>query len=268
MSGIKKMKPKLSVILPGIRVHNWHKLYKSVEDSFSGTFEVIIVSPYDLPPELANYDNIKHIVDHGCPSRCQQIGLVNCSGEFVTWGADDGWFLQNSLDEAIKLWELSATCDKDVVTCKYTESQENTKCSPDMYEDFYYKINHASGLRSAFIPDDYWILNIGIAKTEYVKEIGGWDSMFEVTTISHMDFAARTQRNGSRYFMKRFPIFACDHMPGTMGDHGPVHYSHIEHDEPLFRKIYNQSKSIDRVKIDINNWQKTDKIWKRRFGNV
>jgi hypothetical protein len=256
------MKCKLSIILPGIRTKNWRKFYNSVMDSFSDSFEIIIVSPYDLPDDLKSLDNIKIIKDYGSPSRCQQIGLVHCEGEFVTWGADDGWFLNNSLDEALGFWANNATSDKDIVTCKYTEG---SNYSPDMLQDFYYKINHADGLRSVFVPNDYWVLNVGILKTDYAKQIGGWDSIFEITTISHMDFAVRTQRDGAKYFMMEHPIFVCDHMPGTMGDHGPVHYAHIEHAEPLFRKIYNSSSSLERVKIDLNNWEDTPSIWKRRF---
>lgn len=65
-------KPKLSVILPGIRSHNWGKFYKSVGRSFSDAFEIIIVSPYDLPSELSGYGNIKHIIDYG-----SQIGRAH-----------------------------------------------------------------------------------------------------------------------------------------------------------------------------------------------
>jgi hypothetical protein len=102
-------------------------------------------------------------------------------------------------------------------------------------------------------------------KTDYVKKIGGWDTMFEVTTISHMDFAVRTQRNGSRYFMFEKPIFVCTHTPGITGDHAPVHYAHIEHDEPLFRNIYNDASSLGRIEIALDNWKSSPEVWKRRF---
>jgi len=71
------MSCKLSVILPGIRKANWEEFYKSVNRSFSDSFEIVIVSPYDLPENLKNYDNIKIIKDFGSPSRCQQIGLMH-----------------------------------------------------------------------------------------------------------------------------------------------------------------------------------------------
>ena len=190
--------------------------------------------------------------------------MIASEGEFVTWGADDGHFLPNSLTEAVDFLEKNRTSNKDIVTCKYTEGES---FSPDMLKDLYYKINHAQGLRSKHIPDDYWILNVGILDTEYAKELGGWDTQFAVTTISHMDFAVRTQRAGSKYFMLEKPIFTCSHLPGPVGDHAPVHYSHVEHDEPLFREIYNNPNSTERIKIDLNNWEQQEERWSRRFND-
>jgi len=268
------MSCKLSVILPGIRKANWEEFYKSVNRSFSDSFEIVIVSPYDLPENLKNYDNIKIIKDFGSPSRCQQIGLMHSEGEFITWGADDGLFLNGKLTEILNFWEENAKSDKDVVTCKYFEGVSNQQGMPhstgqtELSKDYYYKINYAAGLRSAFVPDDYWVLNVGLVKTSYAKEMGGWDTMFEVTTISHMDFAVRTQRNNSTYFMFEKPIFVCTHMPCTSGDHAPVHYAHLENDEPLFRKIYNDPSCLERIKIDLDNWKNSSATWKRRFKDV
>jgi len=36
---------KLSILLPGIRVDRWVKLYESIEKSFSGSWEIIFVGP-------------------------------------------------------------------------------------------------------------------------------------------------------------------------------------------------------------------------------
>lgn len=258
------MSYKLSVILPSIRVYNLLNFYEKLEESTSHPFELIIVGPYDPPENLLGYDEVTYVQDRGCPSRCQQIGLVHATGEYITWGADDGYFLKDKLTEAVDFLEANKTSYKDIVTCKYTEGSDE-HVSQEMYRDIYYKINHADGLRSEHIPDDYWILNVGIVDTNYAKELGGWDTQFEVTTISHMDFAVRAQHNGSKFFMLRDPIFSCAHMPGTMGDHAPVHYSHVEHDEPLFRNIYKQPGSIKRVKVELNNWEQSSPVWQRRF---
>ena len=258
------MSYKLSVILPSIRVYNLLNFYEKLEESISHSFELIIIGPYEPPHQLLEYDEVTYIKDHGCPSRCQQIGLVHATGEYITWGADDGFFLENKLTEAIDFLDANKTSAKDIVTCKYTEGS-GANMSQEMFKDLYYKINHANGLRSEHIPDDYWILNVGVVDTAYAKELGGWDTQFEVTTISHMDFAVRAQHDGASFFMLPEPIFSCAHMPGTSGDHAPVHYSHVEHDEPLFRNIYAHPGSKNRTNIKLNNWEQSPPVWRRRF---
>tara|TARA_B100000214_G_scaffold369983_1_gene343933 strand:+ start:1541 stop:2335 length:795 start_codon:yes stop_codon:yes gene_type:complete len=259
-------RPKLSVILPGIRVRNWENFYDKLESSFNGEFELIIISPYNLPESLQVEDDVIHIQDWGSPARCQQIGLVNATGEYVTWGADDGYFLDDKLTEAVDLLEKSATSKKDIVTCKYIEGADTALYEDHMEHDEYYKINFSNGLRSKYIPEEYWILNVGIVNTEYAKEIGGWDSRFDVTTLAHMDFAVRTQRDGSKYIMMEEPIFTCTHTPGMSGDHGPIHISHTTRDEPMFREIYNEQSSVNRKNIELNNWMNSPPRWARRFG--
>ena len=259
-------KPKLSIILPGIRAQNWLSFYDRLEDSFDGDFELIIISPYDLPETLTNLPDLMHIRDWGSPARCQQIGLAHATGEYVTWGADDGYFLEGKLTEAVNLLKSTATSNKDIVTCKYIEGADTALYEDHMERDEYYKINFSEGLRAKYIPDDYWILNVGIVNTEYAKSIGGWDSMFEVTTIAHMDFAIRAQRNGSNFTMMEEPIFECSHLPDTTGDHAPIHVAQLGHDEPLFREVYNDEKSIDRITIPMDNWKGSPERWDMRFN--
>jgi hypothetical protein len=262
---------ELSVILPGIRIKNWENFYRTLQMSFSGNFELIIISPYTLPVSMEKIDNVRLYNDFGSPSRCQQIGLVQSKGEFITWGADDGWFHKNALDKALSLWKKNHTNEKDIVTCKYFEGSHNqsgvahSTGKTELSTEKYYKLNNAGALRSKYIPDEYWILNVGILKTSYAKELGGWDTIFETTAISHSDFAVRTQRNGSKYFMLEDPIFSCSHMPGTTGDHAPIHWAHLHNDEPLFRKIYNDHSCLERKKINLNNWKNSQDVWKRRF---
>jgi len=53
-----------------------------------------------------------------------------------------------------------------------------------------------------------------------------------------------------------------DHSPNDTRDHGPMHYAHLEHDEPLFHKIYSSPDCVNRIKVDINSWQHTEPVWK------
>ena len=93
---------KLSIFFAGIRPGNWNKLYNSIPSSTSVLdYELVIVSPCDLPPELEDKDNVRLIKDWGNPSRCTQLGLLHSKGEYVTWAADDGMFCHNmALDKA------------------------------------------------------------------------------------------------------------------------------------------------------------------------
>ena len=49
------------------------------------------------------------------------------------------------------------------------------------------------------------------------------------------------------------------------GDHGPIHYSQIEEDQPMFRLIWTDPEAVDRIEIDIENYKKSPEIWLRRF---
>ena len=132
----------------------------------------------------------------------------------------------------------------------------------------YYKISNAcSWLNSPFVPSDYWLLNSGILETTYAKEMGGWDTSFECTFPAHTDFAIRTQNDGSKYVFYDKPLLHCTHTPGITGDHGPVHFGQIQHDEPLLKSIYSNPESAHRTKIDLNNWQNSPDVWVRRVGN-
>lgn len=47
---------------------------------------------------------------------------------------------------------------------------------------------------------------------------------------------------------------------------GPIHHAQLEHDQPLFKQIWNDPEAQDRIEVEINNWQKSPKIWEKRFN--
>src|SRR5579859_7036292 len=109
-----KPKPTLSVILPGIRPQNWQIVYDGIEKAVGDyTWELVAIGP--KPADL-NLRSGKYIFleDYGSPCHCQQRALLNCSGEYITWSADDGEFLPGSLNH-----EFSA----DAILCKYVEGR-------------------------------------------------------------------------------------------------------------------------------------------------
>lgn len=250
---------KLSVICPGIRNKNWLNLYNSVKEAFSGTFELIFVGPYPLPDELKKFDNVKYIQDWGSPIRCQQIGLINSSGDYITWAADDGEFIKGSLDIAFSKIE-----ETSLVMGKYYEG--NNDGDMPMQEDKYYILSNHDATKVKWIPVGYYMLNVGIVRRVDLLNIGGWDCQFEVCPMSYNDLAIRLQKAGIKFIIQNEMMFKCSHLPGHAGDHGPIHDGQIDHDQPLFSKIYGTNASLNRIKINLNNWEDSPKRWTRRFG--
>lgn len=253
----------LSVLVPGIRTKNWQKLYDSVKNSFSGNWEMIFIGPYAPPQELQQKPNTKWICDWGTPIRCQQIGLIHANGQYITWAADDGEYLPGALDigwERLREYKF----DKRVLVMgKYYEG--NGENSHMAERDYYYLSNHDASL-SDHLPGSYLMLNVGIVSTELLREIGGWDCQFEVCPMAYNDLAVRLQNDGVKFLIQNEMMFKCDHMPGTTGDHGPIHYAQLENDQPLFKKIYSKPNSIYRKTIDIENWKNSPERWERRWG--
>jgi hypothetical protein len=252
----------LSVLVPGIRTANWKKLYDSIKSAWSNDFEIIFVGPYDLPQELTGFENVKYIKDCGNPIRCQQIALVNATGDYVTWAADDGVFLDGSLD--IALSKLDGMDYKHIVMGKYREGSGNTD---PMIKDFYYNLkNHAASQLKELPSPTIWMLNVGLVSRQLLIEVGGWDCQFEVCPMAYNDLAIRLQNYGCPFIIQDEIMFTCSHLPGHEGDHGPIHDGQVLHDQPLFDKIYSLPYAEKRIKISIDCWKESNPRWKRRFG--
>ena len=257
------MKYDLSVCLAAIRKENWVRLYNSIEKSVGDyTFELIFCGPHEEPPEeLKNLENVKVIQDFGSPTRAQQISMADAAGRYITWAADDGWYLEGELKKCIDILDNQEGDRKCVVT-QYIEGGSDGLGDPNRGM---YCMNYHDPIRSPFYPNSFLIFNSAILPTQYFKDLGGFDCRFEVCPMAHADFGARAQLNGIKPTLVGV-AFECTQFPGTSGDHAPVHYAQIDHDQPLYQKIWNSSTCLSGIKIDFNNWQKADKIWKRRFS--
>ncbi len=251
------MKYKISILCPGIRTYNWESLCKSIDSSTTYSWEIIFVGPYRLPDNLQNKKNISFIQDWGSPIRCQQIALVHSRGEYINWAADDGIFLPDALDDGFTLLKDS----RDIVMQKYFEGRHDKH-----FEDHkYYLLSYHGATQARYIPDNFYTLNVGIIKRSILFDIGGWDCSFEVCPMAYADLAIRLQWSNHSFKIQDSVAFACSHMPGTSGDHGPIHYAQITHDEPLYKQMYNDESCRNRINIDINNWRQSSDKWQRRF---
>lgn len=253
------MNYNLSVLMPAIRPEKWVNLYRSVINSTKRKFELILVSPYKLPKELENRPNIKYVKDFGSPNRCFNIALTLAEGEYCTWGADDGLYQPGVLDKAIDILE-STSDEKTIVSMATIEAARH-------YSEEFCFINKHNEISSPYIPDHYRLLALGMMKTKYFKKLGGVNCMFETHAIGHIDLSIRSQNDGAKFIFLKDIVMRLTHMPGTSGDHAPMHYAQIDHDEVLYRKLYRDSTYKPVNHLDIWDWKKSPTIWNRRFKN-
>ncbi len=254
--------PDLTVIVPGIRVKNWKRLYESVTKAFSGSWEIIFISPYNLPKELVLLPNVRLILSQRSPIACQQQGLLAAKGRYITWAADDGWYMPNSLDKSFEL--LKDKNYKAIVMGKY---QEGDRLNDTMEKIDYYVLTNHETMKLPFVPIGVYMLNCGVVSRKLLLELGGWDSYsFEVCPLSYNDFAIRSQKYGCEYIIQEEIMFGCTHFPGEMADHGPVHRAQVLNDHPVFEQIYTNTLAMQRIAVRLDGWKDTEIVWKRRFG--
>jgi len=247
----------LSILMPAIRSERWFDLCRSVVQSTKRKFELILVSPYKLPEKLEKAANIKYIKDFGSPNRCFNIALSLAEGKYCTWGADDGLYQPGVLDKAIDILE-SEKDEKVVVSMATIEAARHYS------EEFCY-INKHPEICSPHIPDNYRLLAVGMFETDYFRKLGGVNCMFETHAIGHLDLSIRAQNDGAKIIFLKDILLRLSHMIGTSGDHAPMHYAQIDHDEVLYRKLYRDKNYKPISCLDIMDWKKSPKIWTRRF---
>ena len=245
----------LSVIVPGIRVLNWQKLYTSIKKAYSGEWEIIFIGPYAPIDKMG--DNVKYIHSLRHPNACQQIGLIESTGDYIMPSWDDGTYRGGSIDKAFSLLQPNSA-----VAGKYTEGD----IAPAyMADKKYWFINTHSQAYSPYVPDDFIIFNTGIVSREKLIELGGFDCRYEATALGFIDLSIRMQLSGVKVILMEEVMMDCSWLPGTEGDHGPIHEAMEEHDFSLLHKMYRQPVFHKRMKIDINNWKEQPEIWERRF---
>ncbi len=254
---------KLSIIMPGVRVKNWAKVYNSIPNATAmpkTDYELVIVSPYNLPPELRKISNIRFVKDYGCPTRCHQIGLIHSQGEYVVWGADDGLMLPGmAIDKAFAAIPQDK---KGVVSLRYGENHKAIKLEQLKW---WRMKSHTLLKKAKYIPKHYMLIMIALIRRDYLIEVGGWDCRFEQPGISCVDLAVRLQNDGAQAVLGE-KLWHFHTEPGERGgSQTPVIEAHRLNDSPLLVKIYNNKGYCSRARIDFNNWQQSPEVWPRRF---
>jgi len=253
---------KLSIFLAGIRTRYWKALYESIPNTTSiDDYELIIVGPYDLPPELEGDPKIRVIKDYGCPSRCYQLGLKSCQGEYVVWAADDGTFSPTkAIDQALAAIPKH---HKGVVSLKYWEGATGPAGQKQMGPEWWRIRRHKTLRRCPYANANYFMVMNALIRRDYFMELGGFDCRFEHLGLGAVDVAVRLQNDGAEVVLgDKFMDIDDD----NSAEHEPIRLGQTENDYPLFVKLYTHKSGARRTKVELENWQKAQDVWTRRFS--
>ena len=278
----------LTVILTGIHPEDWVMFCDTLESAAVNlTYELIIIGPYPPTPEVQGRDYVRFVKRQACPNRCIQEATTMANGKYLSV-ACEGVFVPNSYDNMFLMLDSHNKEHKTVITGKYVEGASTThkkrrsklphfrggfypKAIKLHGTDEYWRISFHAAIASEFIPNDWLTMNLHVIKTEYWKEIGGFDCQFECQSMALADLATRIQRDGGQIYLTNFFLMYLDHVPGVPGDpqkgHGPVYHAQIDHDQPLYRSIYDHESCLDRV-VNYDNWKLAPKNWGRRKFDV
>ena len=258
-------KYQLSILIAGIRPQNWLKLYQSIEKSFSGSWEIIFVGPYPLPTMLEKFDNIQYREDWGSPIRGLQIALTMARGGYISIAADDGIYLENSLDDVFEMIKKKGYAEKYLVIGKYFEGPDGWKT---MNHPVYYLLNFHDGARSKWIPNHCMLMNMMVVPKKLLWDLGGWDCEFEVPAMALCDLAVRVSLcKDVEMEISPKAIYYCNYMVRREGDHGPIHDAQTDVDMPRFKRIWD-GEIMPVRDISLNNWELAPDRWVRRFGEA
>ena len=254
----------VSVLMPAIRVHNWERMYKSIEGSCQKySFELILVSPFDLPESMANLPNVKLIKDFGHPTRAAQIGLLQCEGRLVYHCVDDALFYESAIDNAVAFTDESLG-EKDVVNMRYREGANFS--GGELPAAFWWAHYHKDLAMLPGVHREWKISGHPLMKTNYLKSLGGWDCSFEYINHALHDLMFRIQTDGGRLHDSSTSATTCDHYGNRTVDHAAIHDAQTTVDKPRFDKMYSSpGVTHQRIKIPLNNWERTPDCWQRRF---
>lgn len=260
------MNIELSVVVPSIRRYHWVRFHNCIKESFSGTFEIVFVGPEaSKPDELADVENVRCIQDFGSPVRCAQIGTCELKGTHTFIASDDVFCLPLAIDKVFDMIKQNNGDYKFVVAGKYREGDNPNDWKNHHDTDQYWHVNNAPVTRSKWIPDSWLIFNLSFIRTDYLIDLGGQDSQFEGQAIAVTDLGNRAQADGAKVQLANFTVAHLPHLVGDAGDHGPIVESQLQHDQPLYRKIYSNQRWHKRIRIDMDNWKSSPATWIRRF---
>ena len=254
----------ISIFMPAIRVPRWDSMFASIQKSCKRhSFELVMCGPFELTENLKKHDNVRMIIDNGSPSRCAQRAAIESTGKLLAHVVDDALFLEDSLDEAIDLYNHTCTT-KDVVNLRYTEGA-NYQGGP-MPPNYWFIKAHPPLLKPG-VSSEYKMSCHHLIDREYFRELGGYDCTYEYQNYNRHDLMYRVQYNGGEVYDSPTQVTACDLFPLRSGDHNVIMDAQQLHDEPLYQEMYSDPDILKkRLCIPLDNWKNSEEVWQRRFS--
>ena len=252
----------ISIIIPAFRTPYWPILYKSLENACKNyNWELVLISPFELPQELKDKDNILLIRDFGNVPRCVQIGVKESRSPLFFLTVDDCIFAKDSIDLAME--KYSKKCrKKDAMAMLYGEGGNKMA---ESYWTVAGPVGHP--LRLPGVNMSWKIANQCLMSKEYFIELGGLDcENFIYLDKPIHDFMFRLQRAGGKIHFSPKHVCIAAHFPNESGDHKPIHNACLK-DAPTFNRIYSTPDLYNnRIKLNFDNWKLSPALWKARFS--
>ncbi len=248
----------ITILIPAIRQNRWLALYESAKLACKNhKWEMVLVSPFDLPETMKDLENIRVVTEFGNVSRAVQLGMQRTYSPLVFLTVDDCVFREDSIDEAMEDYRTKCRF-MDALNVRYSEGGNI------MPEEYYRAYTHVP-LRMAGIDPSWQLAPQFIINQEYFIALGGFDCQFEYINESVHDFMFRLQKDGGRVEHSTGYCCIATWYPNTTGDHAPIHYAQTGHDWPIFVEMYNKPNNRQTL-ISYANWKQAPEIWERRFS--
>lgn len=259
------MKYDISILIPGIRPHNWKTVYDTVSQSCKKyTWEIVFAGPFAPPAELAGVTNIKYIKTYRCPSSAGQMAVEHCDGRLLLHSVDDSRWVPDAVDLAMGTY-AEANDRKAVINMRYTEG-DNFVC--DTFPPQYWNAYHHPALHAPGVPSHYKIALHFLVDIGYFREMGGFDCHYEYMNFNLHDLMYRIQYDGGVVHFSPTDVTKCDHM-SRRGDHLVIEATH-DVDMAKYRQKYWNPNALtpETVRIPFDNWRQQPEVWTRRFPRL
>lgn len=247
---------KLSVFMPSIRTHLLEKWFDSLSLAVDD-FEAVVCGPFDPPQPLLSLNNFTFIKSFASPTVCAQRAALACSGEYIYHTTDDVLFLDRVISE-----EITKIKNDDIAVMRYNEGQNYS--GQELYESYWYA---AEAYKDWPGVNQNWGIGIHFIMTkDLFLKYGGFDCQFEYLNHATHDLLFRIQKNEKvNYKLSSKVASTADWVQGTSGDHAPIHFAQLEHDNHIFRNLWYGGRD---VKIMSDNWLVQPELWTRRFRDT